>query len=131
MERSKASRFRGVVTKTGGKRGVPNQGDIYRVALDPTAGTEIRGTRPVLILSNADFNSGGRALVAPITQGGSFERVAGWAVTLMGSGTATQGAAVISQCRVLDLKARRATKIEGSPQEVIGEALAKLQAMVD
>lgn len=107
------------------------QGDIYRVPLDPTAGSEIRGTRPVLILSNADFNLGGRALVAPITQGGNFERVAGWAVTLMGSGTGTQGAAVISQCRVLDLQARGAKKIEAAPAEVIDEALAKLQAMVD
>jgi mRNA interferase ChpB len=131
MERTKTSRFRSVVTKTSGKRGVANQGDIYLVALDPTAGSEIRGTRPVLILSNADFNTGGRALVAPITQGGSFERVAGWAVTLMGSGTATQGAAVISQCRILDLKARAAKKIEVSPQEVVDEALAKLQAMVE
>jgi mRNA interferase ChpB len=131
MERAKASGFRSVVAKTSGKMGVAIQGDIYRVALDPTAGTEIRGTRPVLILSNADFNSGGQALVAPITQGGSFERVAGWAVTLMGSGTATQGAAVISQCRILDLKARAATKIEASPQEVVDEALAKLQAMVE
>jgi mRNA interferase ChpB len=131
MERAKASGFRSVVTKTSGKRGVANQGDIYRVALDPTAGTEIRGTRLVLILSNADFNSGGRAFVAPITQGSNFERVAGWAVTLMGSGTAMQGAAVISQCRLLDLKARAATKIEASPQEVVDEALAKLQAMVE
>jgi mRNA interferase ChpB len=113
------------------RRASVHQGDIYRVPLDPTEGSEIRGTRPVLILSNADFNSGGRALVAPITQGGNFERVAGWAVTLMGSGTTTQGAAVVSQCRVLDLQARGAKKLEKVPVKVIDEALAKLQAMVD
>ena len=113
------------------KRASVQQGDIFHVPLDPTAGSEIRGTRPVLILSNADFNSGGRALAAPITQGGNFERVAGWAVTLMGSGTATQGAAVVSQCRVLDLQARGARKLEKAPGEVIEEALAKLQAMID
>ena len=113
------------------RRAGPQQGDIYRVPLDPTAGSEIRGTRPVLVLSNADFNLGGRALVAPITQGGNFERVAGWAVTLMGSGTATQGAAVVSQCRVLDLAARGAKRLESAPLEVTDEALAKLQAMVD
>ena len=67
------------------------QGDIVSITLDPTAGSEIRGTRPVLILSNAEFNRNGRALAAPITQGGNIERVAGWAVTLMGSGSATQG----------------------------------------
>ncbi len=113
------------------RRNAPQQGDIYRVPLDPTADSEIRGTRPVLILSNADFNLGGRALAAPITRGGSFERVAGWAVPLMGSGTATQGAAVVSQCRVLDLQARGAKKLETASVEVIDEALAKLQAMID
>ncbi len=113
------------------RRAAVQQGDIYRVPLDPTEGSEIRGTRPVLILSNAEFNSGGCALVAPITQGGNFERVAGWAVTLMGSGTATQGAAVVSQCRVLDLQARGAKRLEKAPMDVIDEALAKLQAMID
>ena len=49
----------------------------------------------------------------------------------MGSGTSTQGAAVVSQCRVLDLQARGAKKRETAPVEVIDEALAKLQAMID
>ena len=107
------------------------QGDILAISLDPTLGTEIRGTRPVLVLSNVEFNRNGRALVAPITQGGNWERVAGWAVPLMGSGTKTQGVAVVSQCRVLDLAARGAKKIEAVPVEIIEEALAKLQAMID
>lgn len=107
------------------------QGDIILIALDPTAGTEIRGTRPVLVLSNAEFNRGGRALIAPITQGGNIERIAGWAVTLMGAGTVTQGVAVVSHCRVIDLAARGAKMIETVPAEITGEALAKLQAMVD
>ena len=107
---------------------VPKQGDIVLIALDPTLGTEIRGTRPVLVLSNQEVNRLGRALVAPITQG-SFERVAGWAVTLMGCGTQTQGAAVVSQCRVLDWQARQAKRVETVPTEVMEEALARLEAM--
>ncbi len=107
---------------------VPRQGDILLIALDPTLGSEIHGTRPVLVLSNQEFNRLGRALVAPITQG-SFERVAGWAVTLMGAGTQTQGAAVVSQCRVLDWQARQAKRVETVPREVIEEALARLEAM--
>jgi mRNA interferase ChpB len=106
----------------------PKQGDILLISLDPTLGSEIRGTRPVLVLSNLEFNRLGRALVAPITQG-NFERVAGWAVTLMGSGSLTQGAAVISQCRVLDWQARQAKRIESVPVEIMEEALAKLEAM--
>jgi mRNA interferase ChpB len=108
----------------------PKQGDILLISLDPTLGSEIRGTRPVLVLSNQEFNRLGRALVAPITQG-SFERVAGWAVTLMGTGMQTQGAAVISQCRVLDWQARQAKRVEAARPEVMDEALAKLEAMTE
>ena len=107
------------------------QGDIVNVSLDPTLGSEIRGTRLVLILSNSGFNSNGRALVAAITQGANFERVAGWAVTLMGSGTRTQGAVVLSQCRMLDLAARNAVRVEAVPAFVLEEALAKFQAVID
>ena len=105
------------------------QGAIVLISLDPTAGSEMQGTRPVLVLSNQDFNRGGRALVAPITQGGNFERVAGWAVTLMGCGTITQGAVVVSQCRLLDLAARGAKRVEVVPKEVLDECLAKLDAI--
>ncbi len=116
----------GVARRPAGK--TPKQGDVLLISLDPTLGTEIRGTRPVLVLSNQDFNRLGRALVAPITQG-NFERVAGWAVTLMGTGMQTQGAAVISQCRVLDWQARLAKRIETVPSGIMEEALAKLEAM--
>lgn len=83
------------------------------------------------MLSNAEFNSGGRALVAAITQGGNLDRIKGWTVTLMGTGTRTQGAVVISQCRMIDLAARAAKRIETTPPVVIEEALAKLQAAID
>lgn len=107
------------------------QGDIVMIALDHTAGTEIRGARPVLVLSNAEFNRSGRALVAPITQGGNIQRIEGWAVTLMGAGTVTQGVVVVSHCRVIDLAARGAKMIEAVPTEITEEVLAKLQAMVE
>lgn len=107
------------------------QGDIVMIALDPTAGAEIRGTRPVLVLSNIEFNRSGSALVAPITQGGNIQRIAGWAVTLMGAGTATQGVVVVSHCRVIDLAARGAKMIEAVPAEITEEVLCKLQAMVE
>ena len=107
------------------------QGDIVRIALDPTAGTELRGTRPVLVLSNVEFNRGGRALIAPITQGGNIGRIEGWAVTLMGAGTVTQGVVVVSHCRVIDLAARGAKLIDTVPPNIVEEVLAKLQAMVE
>jgi mRNA interferase ChpB len=116
----------GVARMPAGK--TPKQGDVLLISLDPTLGSEIRGTRPVLVLSNQEFNRLGRVLVAPITQG-NFERVAGWAVTLMGTGMQTQGAVVISQCRVLDWQARQSKRVETAPVEIMEEALAKLEAM--
>lgn len=108
-----------------------SQGDIVLITLDPTLGTEMQGRRPVLVLSNSEFNRGGRCLVAAITQGGNIERVRGWAVTLMGSGTETQGAVILSQCRMVDMLERSAKRIESAPSVVVEEALAKLQAALD
>jgi len=46
----------------------PRRGDIYWVALDPTLGTEIRKTRPAVIVSNDSCNTyGSRVVVLPIT----------------------------------------------------------------
>ncbi|WP_295991827.1 type II toxin-antitoxin system PemK/MazF family toxin [Rugamonas sp.] len=109
----------------------PRQGDIFALALDPTLGTEIQGHRPVLILSNAETNRQGRALVAPITQGANLDRVRGWATSLMGSGTKTQGAAIISQARFLDYGTRRAKYVETASIEVVADAMARLQAALD
>ena len=115
---------------TGRRSGIPRQGDILLNALDPTTETEMQGTRPVLVLSNATFNSQGRALVAPVAQGGNIERVRGWSVSLMSAGTNTQSVAVVSQCRILDFVARNAKRVDGVSQVVIDEALAKLEALV-
>ncbi|WP_419165570.1 type II toxin-antitoxin system PemK/MazF family toxin [Candidatus Palauibacter sp.] len=51
--------------------GEPRRGDVYLVALDPTLGSEIRKTRPCVIISPDDLNpSLGTYLVAPMTTGG-------------------------------------------------------------
>lgn len=46
----------------------PRRGDIYWVTLDPALGTEIRKTRPAVIISNNSCNTyGSRVVVLPIT----------------------------------------------------------------
>ncbi|WP_419941367.1 type II toxin-antitoxin system PemK/MazF family toxin [Candidatus Palauibacter sp.] len=51
--------------------GEPRRGDVYLVALDPALGSEIRKTRPCVIVSPDDLNpSLGTYLVAPMTTGG-------------------------------------------------------------
>ena len=46
----------------------PRRGDVYWVALDPTIGTEIKKTRPAVVVSNDSCNTHGRRVVVlPIT----------------------------------------------------------------
>ncbi|WP_175949420.1 type II toxin-antitoxin system ChpB family toxin [Burkholderia vietnamiensis] len=109
-----------------------DRGDIVRVSLNPTIGREQQGDfRPALVLSPAAFNALGMALVAPITQGGEFARFAGFAVPLSGSGTETQGVALVNMVRMLDLDARGARTIERAPAEVVEDALARLQSIIE
>ena len=47
------------------------RGDVYLVNLDPTLGSEIRKTRPCLVVSPDDLNDHLRTfIVAPMTTGG-------------------------------------------------------------
>jgi mRNA interferase ChpB len=109
-----------------------DRGDIVRVCLNPTAGREIKGDfRPCLVLSPKTFNRLGITLIAPITQGGNYARIEGFTVTLMGSGTETQGVVLISGIRMADLVARKATKIETTPIEIVDEVLAILATLVE
>ena len=50
---------------------VRRRGEVYLVSLDPTTGSEIRKTRPCLILSPNELNQHLRTMiVAPMTTGG-------------------------------------------------------------
>lgn len=103
------------------------RGDIYLVSLDPTSGSEQQGTRPVLIVSHSAFNRLTKLpVVLPITNGGNYARTAGFAVSLMGSGTNTTGVIRCDQPRALDLNSRNARKLETVPNSIMAEVLAKL-----
>lgn len=109
-----------------------DRGDIVRVSFDPVVGREQQGDmRPALVLSRRAFNTLGTALVAPITQGGNMARFAGFTVTLMGSGTQTQGVVLANAIRTLDLQARGARKIEEAPSAVVEDVLARLRTITD
>lgn len=108
-----------------------DRGDVVSVPLDPAMGHEQKGTRPALVLTTKEFNRLGDVLVAPITQGGEFSRYAGFAVSLMGTGCRTQSVALLNKIRMLDLKVRKARKIERVPQAVIDDALGRLTALLD
>src|SRR5215470_12933452 len=103
------------------------RGDIYLVSLDPAAGHEQQGKRPVLVISPGDFNRmTGVPVVLPITAGGGFARMAGFAVTLMGAGTQTTGVIRCDQPRALDLRARAGRRLERVPEAVVDEVLSRV-----
>ena len=107
------------------------RGDIWLVSLDPTAGHEQQGTRPVLIVSPEAFNRlTGTPVVLPITTGGSFARRRGFAVSLEGAGTRTKGVIRCDQPRALDLGARKGRRVDTVPEHLIDDVLARLGAIL-
>ena len=104
------------------------RGSIYFVDLDPTAGREQRGYRPIIIVSPAAFNALGVQLVAPITNGGNFARHRGFAVPL--TNTKTTGVILCNQLRTIDIGARNGRLVEQAPDDVIDEMLARVATLI-
>lgn len=108
------------------------RGEIWLVSLDPAAGHEQKGQRPVLIVSPDAFNRVTKVpVVLPITSGGSFARHAGFAVPLAGARTGTTGVVRCDQPRALDLHARNGRRVEAVPNTVIDEVLARLATILE
>lgn len=109
-----------------------DRGDIIRVTLNPTVGRELQGeSRPALVLTKRKFNTLGLTMIAPITQGGDFARVAGFTVSLTGTGLDTQGVVLVNGVRSVDVEKRGAKKIEQAPDYIVDEVLAKLAALIE
>lgn len=101
------------------------RGEIYLVDLDPTAGREQQGSRPVLIVSPTEFNEATRLpVVCPITNGGDVVRRIGFAVEI--AGIRTTGVIRCDQPRVLDLAARRGRRVDSLLPAQMDEVLARL-----
>ena len=108
-----------------------DRGEIWLVSLDPIAGHEQSGKRPVLIVSKASFNKFTRLpVVVPVTSGGNFARAAGFTVSLDGAGTKTTGVIRCDQPRTIDMGARNGKRLERIPEAVVNEVLARLEAIL-
>jgi mRNA-degrading endonuclease toxin of MazEF toxin-antitoxin module len=107
------------------------RGEIWLVSLDPASGHEQAGRRPVLIVSPEAFNRITKVpVVLPITSGGNFARMAGFAVPLTGKGKTT-GIIRCDQPRALDLAARGGRKLESIPDALMDEVLAKISPIFE
>lgn len=106
------------------------RGDIYLVSLDPTAGHEQSGSRPVLVVSPVEFNEVTKLpVVLPITNGSEFARRLGFAVPV--TGIKTTGIVRCDQPRVIDLAARHGRKIDTLPESIMDEVLAKVVTLFE
>src|SRR5213078_173315 len=106
---------------------VPDRGDAVWITLTPQAGHEQAGRRPAVVLSPAAYNGRvGLALLCPITgqvKGYPFEVV-------LPAGFAVSGAILADQVQNLDWRARKASRIDTPPEEVVAQVLRRLQALL-
>jgi mRNA interferase MazF len=101
-----------------------SRGDIFLVALNPTRGSEIRKTRPCVVVSPNELNAHLRTfIVAPLTTGGHpypfrvrcrFDGKAGYVVP--------------DQLRAVD-RDRLVKRLGSMPETTLNELLSVLQAM--
>lgn len=99
-------------------------GDIWLAQLDPTVGSEIRKTRPCVVVSPDDMNAHLRTvIVAPMTTG---SRPAGFRVPLTFQGK--QGLIVLDQIRTLD-RVRLVKRLGALRAPTLALTLQALQAM--
>jgi len=102
------------------------QGSIYICNLTPVAGHEQSGTRPVLVVSNDEFNHrSGTVIIVPITNGGGFAERLGYALPLP-QGIKTTGSVLCHQSRTIDLKARGGKFVETVPDYILEEAIERI-----
>lgn len=106
---------------------VPERGDAVWITLDPPAGHEQAGRRPALVLSPSAYNGRvGLALLCPITnqaKGYPFE-------VPLPDGLPVTGVVGADQVKSLDWRARKASLIGAVPDEVVAEAVRRLQAVL-
>ena len=109
----------GVVGRTSAVRG-----EVHLVSLDPTTGSEIRKTRPCLVISPDELNSHLRTtLVAPMTTGG---RAYPWRVPCRFQRRA--GFVALDQIRTVD-SVRLTQRLGRLGADAVADVLQTLQEM--
>ena len=98
------------------------RGDIWLVNLDPTIGSEIKKSRPCVVISPPELNSQLRTvMVAPMTTKGF---AAPFRVPITHAGT--KGLIVLDQLRTVD-KSRLAKRLGATSTKTMSLVLATLQ----
>ena len=102
--------------------GVPVQGDIIKINLNPKQGHEQAGYRPYICLSNKIISDTANiAVFAPIS---NTKR--NYPLYIKLQGTKTIGTVLLDQLVTIDYNARNFVFLEGVPSNVMDELLAKV-----
>ena len=101
-------------------------GEIWLASLDPTVGSEIRKTRPCVLVSPADMHDFLRTvIVAPMTTG---SRPAGFRIPVTFQGKS--GLILLDQIRTLD-KSRLVKRVGAVHPTTLEKVLRALQAVFE
>jgi mRNA interferase MazF len=106
---------------------VPERGDVAWVTLNPQAGHEQAGRRPVLVLSPSAYNGrAGLCVACPITS-----RVKGYPFEVaIPAGLPVSGVVLSDQVRSMDWRARRAVFLCRLSDELLDEVTANVEALI-
>lgn len=106
---------------------IPKRGDIIKLQFNPQSGREQAGYRPAFIISPAAYNKiSTLILVCPITS-----RQKGWPFEVeLTPQMKIRGVVLVDQIKSIDCASRGAIFVERSPDDVVDEVLAKLEALV-
>lgn len=99
-----------------------NQGDIVIVDFDPSLGSEQKGKRPGLVVSNDTYykKTNGFVIVVPITSDRAFE----YPLHVdLDSRTKTFGQIMCEQVKTMDTKARNLKTVEKLPPDLLDKTL--------
>lgn len=101
-----------------------NRGDVYLVSLDPTRGSEIKKTRPCLVISPNEMNRHIRTvIVAPMTTKGRA-----YPSRILCRFQGRDGQVVLDQLRTVD-KTRLVRSLGRISRKTMTDALGLLQEM--
>jgi mRNA interferase MazF len=107
---------------------VPQRGDIVWIDLDPSQGSEIKKTRPALVVSPLSYNEKvGLALLCPIT---SHKKGYPFEVDLPPEGN-VHGVILSDHVKSLDWKARKVKFEEHVSTNVIIQVIEKISTLID
>lgn len=104
-----------------------NYGDIINLDFNPQAGHEQKGRRPALVISNDILNEhSSMAMVCPITNTDKKHPLH----FPLDERTTTTGVVLCEQAKMLDMRARKAEKIEDAPSDIVNEVCEIVRSFI-